>query len=209
MEYPSTNLLLIRHCDARDAGGSYGTDSHLSELGRRQAALLAKSFATPKQPLTVYTSPWPRATQTAGAICHMLGTVAIEEPRLAEFQLVGYPFSAEQMRPDLVVWRADHSGADGETLADFGVRVASFCNEVAEKHVGHSVLVVTHSGAIDAAVRWAIGLDPASPWLLDLNVATGSVTELRVWPHGRADGGAPRWQPPARPSCPGSRPRPL
>lgn len=56
-------------------------------------------------------------------------------------------------------------------------------------HLGERVVAVAHSGTIDAALRWAVGLDPESPWHHDFTLCTGSITELRCWPRGRAPGG--------------------
>lgn len=60
-------------------------------------------------------------------------------------------------------------------------------------HLGERVVAVAHSGTIAAALRWAVGLDPESPWHHDFTLCTGSITELRCWPRGRAPGGAPRY----------------
>jgi broad specificity phosphatase PhoE len=62
-----------------------------------------------------------------------------------------------------------------------------------ERHPGERVAVVSHAGTIDATLRWALGLAPASPWQHEFEVANASITELEFWPNGRVRGGASRY----------------
>ena len=54
------------------------------------------------------------------------------------------------------------------------------------------VLAFTHSGVLDAALRWAYGLGPDEDWLTEAAVRNASITELEVWRDGRHPRGAPR-----------------
>ena len=64
---------------------------------------------------------------------------------------------------------------------------------MAEKHLGHDLIVITHAGVIDAAMRWCVGLPSDAPWIHDFPLSNGSLTEVEYWPQGRVDGGAPRY----------------
>ena len=193
-EYPSTVLLLVRHGQARARDGSYGPETGLSELGRLQAAAIARILAREASSATVYTSPWPRAVETANPLCAALDLRAVVDPRLAEMRFGPGTLESAQSRPDLMAWKPEHRGVEsGETLGEFAARVAAFCDEVVERHLGAGVVVVTHSGTIDAAIRWAVGLTPSSPWQHDFDIANGSITEVEFWPHGMLEGGSPRY----------------
>lgn len=189
-----TTLFLVRHGQARAADGSYGPDTPLSELGVRQSEAVADALAGDTAPTTVYASPLPRALQTAEPLCRRLGLVAQIDDRLAEFEFGATTLPAMGKRPDLLFWRPEQVGIEGgETLGEFAVRVADFLDEVALRHVGERVAVVSHAGTIDASLRWALGLGRDSIWQHEFEIDNGSIAELEVWPRGRVSGGSPRY----------------
>ena len=70
--FTSVTLLFIRHGRQQpDANGQIGRLSPLSELGRRQADLVAAELAVGPPLGAVYSSPLPRAVATAEVICVM------------------------------------------------------------------------------------------------------------------------------------------
>jgi probable phosphoglycerate mutase len=187
-------LILVRHGQARAADGSYGRETRLSDLGRLQAAAVANELAARTPLAAVYVSPFPRAVETATPLCARLDLSPVVDPRLAEFDLGSGSLESAQQRPDLVIWRAEHRGAEnGETLGEFSARVAAFCDDIVRRHLGQRVAVVAHSGTIDAVVRWSLGLTPASLWQHELALANASISEVEFWPRGRVRGGAPRY----------------
>ena len=193
-EYPATTLVLIRHGQARASDGSYDENTPLTELGHRQAAQLADALASGTRPVVVYSSPYPRALETATPLCQQLALRPSVDPRLAEFQLGTGSFESIQQRLDLKVWRPEHQGVEnGETLGEFSARVATFCNEVVERHPREDIVVFAHSGTIDAAIRWALGFSSDSLWQHEFPLATASITEIQFWPNGRVQGGASRY----------------
>ncbi len=192
-ELPRTTLILARHAQARSRDGSYDRHTPLSDLGWRQAAALAMHLLEPR-PAVVYSSPWTRAAETAAPLCERLDVAPVIDDRLVEFELPGQTLESARVRPDLVVWEADDRGVeDGESLREFSLRVAHFFEEIVGRHLGKRVVVVSHSGTMDAAVRWAIGIPPSSPWQHDLLCPNACITELEVWPRGRVPGGSPRY----------------
>src|SRR5215210_843621 len=193
-EYPATTLLLIRHAQARAADSSLlGPDTPIGQLGRLQVAALVSKLVAAAPPAVVYTSPLPRAVQTASLVCERLGLEAVLDPRLTEFEMGTQEIEVILERPDLLIWHPEHRAADGETLREFSARVAAFCDEVVERHPGERIVVVSHAGTIDATLRWALGITPDSPWQHEFEVANASITELEFWPHGRIRGGASRY----------------
>ncbi len=192
--YRKTTLVLVRHGQARPDGGSGSyREAPLTQLGRRQVAALASELSNNGPIDAVYVSPFPRALETAQIICDKLGLEPVVDPRLAEFQLAGMSVESATDRPDLLTWRPEHKGATGETLAEFCSRVATFCEYVVKQDLGQRVAVVSHSGTIDAQVRWALGIGPHVPWEHDFEAPNASITELEYWPRGRIDGGPPRY----------------
>jgi broad specificity phosphatase PhoE len=116
--------------------GSYDENTPLTELGHRQATQLADALAAGTRLVVVYSSPYPRALETATPLCQQLVVRPSVDPRLAEFQLGTGSFESIPQRPDLIVWRPEHRGVEhGETLGEFSARVAAFRNEVVERHV--------------------------------------------------------------------------
>ena len=193
-EYPSTTLILVRHAQARADDGSYDMDTPLSEIGRRQAAATAGNLASVTPPTVVYASPLPRALETAEPLCAILGVQALVDSRLAEFELASYSLETAKERPDLLLWHPEHQGVqDGETLHQFSERVAAFCEEVVERHLRERVALVSHSGTIDATIRWSLGIPPSNPWQHEFDITNASVTEIEFFPRGRTRGGAPRY----------------
>ena len=94
--------------------------------------------------------------------------------------------------PDLLAWHPDHAGTDGVTLAEFALRVAEFHDEIVARHPGQRVAIVSHAGTIEAALRWALGIGPRSPWQHEFDLPNASITEIEFWHNGRIVGGAPR-----------------
>ena len=195
ISFQATTLVLVRHGQARPSdAGFYGADAPLSGLGRRQAAALAASLAPGPALDALYSSNLPRALETAATVAELLDLEVLVDGRLAEFDVDMSVATPPDGRPDLLVWHPDHTGADGETLAQFGSRVREFHEEVVARHPGQRVAVICHAGTIDAAIRWSLDMAPRSPWQHEFEeLRNASITEIEFWPEGRMAGGAPRY----------------
>ena len=192
--FQATNLLLVRHGQARSsAPGRYTHDAPLSALGRRQADAVADSLSKGLPLDAIYSSNLARALETAGKVAGEIGLETVIDGRLAEFQVDLDAETSPPGRPDLLAWHPDHAGTDGVTLAEFASRVADFHEEVVDRHPGQRVAVISHAGTIDAALRWALGIGPRSPWQHEFDLPNASITEIEFWPQGRIVGGAPRY----------------
>ena len=198
-EFPSIRLLLVRHAQARNAAGTSYDDASLSALGREQGGMLARACAG-RRPTALFASPAARARQTADLIAAATGLRVAVDERLLEYRfgsITDPGLTLEQLRErrdDLLVWHPDSRlAADGETLRAFGLRVAAALEEIVARQLAGDVVIVAHAGSIDAALRWAIGIDPGTPVMHDFPIANASITELIHWPRGRIVGGAPRY----------------
>jgi broad specificity phosphatase PhoE len=192
--FPSVTILLVRHGQQQpDEGGLVGRLSPLSERGRLQAQRLAVELSAGPALAAVYSSPLARAVGTAEAICARLSLSPVLEPRLMEFELGTRRIEEIAERSDLLIWRPDDVGADGESLRSFSRRVATFLDEAVARHSNERIAVVAHAGTIDAAVRWALGIGEESPWQHEIEVQHASITQVELWPRGRVPGGPPRY----------------
>ena len=198
-QFPSARLLLVRHAQARNAVGTSYDDASLSALGREQGDAVARACAE-RRPTALFASPAARATQTATLIAVAAGLRVAVDERLIEYRfgsITDPGLTLEQLRErrdDLLVWHPDRKlAADAETPRAFGLRVAAVLEEIVTRHLGGKVVIVAHAGSIDAALRWAIGIDPGTPVMHDFPIANASISELIHWPRGRLVGGAPRY----------------
>lgn len=159
-------LIVVRHgqTEANAAGLISGrTDVPLTELGRRQAAAVARGLGRPGR---VVSSPLPRARQTAEAF----GVPVEVDDRWVELdygELEGRPVDSVP-RETWTAWQADGSFAPpgGETLEALGVRVRSACEQLTPEASSADVVVVTHVSPIKAAVAWALGVGDEVAWRL-------------------------------------------
>jgi broad specificity phosphatase PhoE len=192
--YPSLRLTFVRHAQARATDDSYDERTPLSLLGQRQAQSTAQALLKRDPPDAVYSSPYPRCVETARPLCEALQLNPIFDHRLAEFEFEKQTLAAVFARPDFLIWDPLHRGRpEGETLREFSLRVYRCLDEITERHLRSAVTVFTHSGVIDAAIRWSVGLSSEAPWIHDVPLSNASITELEYWPRGRVSGGGPRY----------------
>ena len=161
----AAELHLVRHADAVPASEDHFAiyddyEAHpLSERGRAQAAAVAERFAE-LDLAAVYTSPVRRARETADAIAAAAGVELHEEPGVREIAIG--PIEAEpsmSMRARLE-WLAMVAMRDGswsgipgtEPSTDVRTRMLRALDAIAAGHPGRRVAVVSHAGAINAAL---------------------------------------------------------
>ena len=168
-----TRIILIRHGETvwNQQGRMQGqSDSPLSETGVRQSRQLAQRL---KQIAfsALYSSDSGRAHQTARSVADVTGHDIIVEPRLRErhfgvFEgLTGteikfnYPDAYVRFKsrdPEYVV-------PGGESALKFRARVLGCLSEIAERHAGDMVVVVTHGLVLDMVYRSANGIALSEP----------------------------------------------
>lgn len=146
-------------------------DTPLDEQGFEQARKTGRRLAS--WPLAaVYASDLLRARQTAEAIAAPHGLELRLEPRLRERhygRFEGYTY-AEIERIDADAyrrWRGREPDfalpGGGETLRALQRRVDAALCELARRHPGETIAVVTHGGVLDCAFRIATGLALDAP----------------------------------------------
>jgi len=187
----ATTLLLVRHAETDDNVSmrlSGWTDTDLSPRGESQIELLADHFNRQHGHIdALYSSPLIRARRTAEAIGALTGHEPILLDDLREMffgELDGRPF--EELREAYAhLLEADENSAvedfmwpSGESRTGFTARVLGVTNDIARRHAGRPVGVVTHGGFIATLLTILHGESPANwrKWV----VPNASLSEI-VW----------------------------
>jgi broad specificity phosphatase PhoE len=170
-----TELYLVRHGEtewnaARRIQGR--TDIPLNDTGREQARQAAELLAR-RRWQGVYTSPLGRAHETARIIADRLGLAgvtdidALVERDYGEAEGMGFD-EIEALYPEGV--RAPGQ----ETREEVAARVVPALLELAERHPGERLVIVSHGGAIRAV------LQTAEPGTRHPRITNASVHSFRV-----------------------------
>lgn len=142
-------------------------DIELNEVGISQAQALGRHLAAntqTKQSIhAIYSSDLKRAHVTANIIGESLGLTPLIEPGVRERNfgvLQGLIFhKMHEHQPEAAkTWASrDPDGVipEGETLGTFHRRVVQAINDIAARHRGQRVMVVSHGGAMDIIWRHA------------------------------------------------------
>jgi broad specificity phosphatase PhoE len=201
-----TTLLLVRHAStewtaSRRVCGGDDAGPALSDAGVEEARRLAKAIgsgdlgAVP-EPVAVVSSPQLRARQTADVLA--AGLTGLPDPAVTEDVAWGelrfgawHGLTYAEVRAGWADEFRDWAGSTtavppgGESLDALAARVAAASGELAVRHPGAAVLVVTHVGPVRAAVAGALGDAAGAFWRL--RVSPASLTVVRRWPDGGAE----------------------
>lgn len=140
-------------------------DVELNELGLAQAAAAAETLASEGIDV-IYTSELRRAAATAEAVAEVTGAPLHEDARLVEVNvgswsgqtsdavLESFPEQRELFAKGIDYPRS----STGETGAQVGARGAAALGELAQRHKGQTVLVVTHGYFTQVVVAELLGL---------------------------------------------------
>ncbi|HKY50716.1 MAG TPA: histidine phosphatase family protein [Candidatus Limnocylindria bacterium] len=159
-----TTFYFVRHGESeanaarRFAGRS---DSPLTELGRRQAEVVADALAATKFDRIVAT-PLHRSLDTAKVIAGRLGLEVEIEPDLMEIDVGDKTGAVYDEIKGLPEWRDDAFVAwpNGETLEQVLGRSLGAVRRLAQRTPGGTVLVVGHGGVTRILVSHFLGILP-------------------------------------------------
>jgi broad specificity phosphatase PhoE len=164
-------LFLVRHgeTDWNALGRWQGhTDIALNERGREQARVVAERLRHVAL-AGIVSSDLSRARETAQVVGTMLAVkvaffdAALRERAFGPFEGLTRDECARQHPAEWRAWRQDHVAPEGaEDRPTLAARVATGLRRAAEEVAGAdaAVLVVTHGGALRAAVAEALGAEP-------------------------------------------------
>jgi len=168
-----TRLLLIRHGESYAnllglAGGPLG-DGGLTDLGRAQAAALARRLAATKElsrASAFYTSTLPRAIETGAIVFPAINPdlVAVADESLSELgvgEADGLSWAEISQRYLAPNWDVDPSLKNvpgGESLLEFFTRCVGAMERIVARHPRELVVLVVHGGLIEQAMKLYQGL---------------------------------------------------
>jgi probable phosphoglycerate mutase len=196
-----TRLVLIRHGESRATvdrvvGGKLG-DQGLSELGTRQCAALRDRLTRSRElgPVDVlYASELRRAVETAEIIAPAFGLASgdiVHDRDFGELNPgLGDGLSWEEFErlyglPDMRVDPYARLAPEGESLAEFQLRVGAALTAVANDRRGQTIVIACHGGVVDAAIVLFLGLARFGTYT-QFNTANTSINE---WMLPTADSG--------------------
>lgn len=185
-----TRLLLVRHAThAAGAGVLAGRAPGvaLSERGRDEAHRLAARLADLSL-AAIYTSPLERTVETAEAIASHHGIPATARDGLQELDYGDWTgrrvadLEADQTWRRWNSERGASAAPGGESMADAQRRAVAVLGAISAAHPDASVVVVTHSEIIRAALlAW---LDCSLDVFHRIDVAPASITTVDVFEGG-------------------------
>jgi probable phosphoglycerate mutase len=164
-----TTLIVIRHGETawnREKRMQGTTDTLLSDIGRSQAQALGRRLAS-RAFAALYTSDLSRARDTARAIAEHTGRKPVTDPRLQERRFgIFEGLTAEEIVARFPEEHArfasrdpDYAVPGGESAREFTERCLGCLAEIAGRHAGDEVVVVTHGLVLDSLYRAAHGLE--------------------------------------------------
>ena len=163
----TTRFCLVRHGETdwnaeRRLQGH--TDIELNTRGIAQAAQMAHTLKRINLPFDVlYTSDLQRAAKTAKAIEDLYKTSAIVSAGLRERHLGALQGLTTDEAPSLEpeLWQSHLSRniqenlRNGESIQQFADRIHLALEQIREQHLGKTILLVSHGGALDMMYRIA------------------------------------------------------
>lgn len=170
-------LVFIRHgeCVANEkglAGGPVG-DGGLTDLGRSQAQALARRLALTgelRSASALYTSTLPRAIETGDIVFAAINAdlVPRRDDDLGELRVGeadALTWSEIEERFVLPNWDLDPGQRNvpgGESLLAFFARAVAVIGQIATAHPHELVVIVSHGGVIEQAMKLYQGLDASA-----------------------------------------------
>ncbi|HWQ08483.1 MAG TPA: histidine phosphatase family protein [Holophaga sp.] len=169
----TTRVLVIRHGETvwNALGRQQGQlDTELNARGVAQAECLARALAE-RRIHALVSSDLGRARQTAGIIARGLGLEPVLDARLREQHLgilqgrtiaafrQEHPEAYRRFRGHDIDWALP----GGESLRQLDARVSACLDDLASRHTGETLAVVTHGGVLNRIFRRVCGLGPEVP----------------------------------------------
>lgn len=163
-----TKLIVVRHGETpwnREKRMQGTTDTPLSDVGQAQARALGRRLAG-HEFTALYASDLVRARDTASIIAEHTGRELVMDSRLRERRFgifegltageIQERFPEEHAR--FVSRDPDYEVPGGESARGFAGRCLGCLAEIAGRHRGEEIVVVTHGLVLDSLYRAALGL---------------------------------------------------
>lgn len=185
----TTTFHLVRHA-AHDRVGTILCGRmpgvHLGAAGRAQAERLAVRFDN-ETIAGIHTSPLERAVETAEPIAVHLGQPLEICEDIAEIDFgawSGTSFEALAQDPRWAAWNNARSNSRplyGETMLEAQVRIVGALEQLRHRYSDRSVILVSHSDVIKAALLYHLGLPIDAYARFDIEPASISTLVVGDW----------------------------
>ena len=192
-----TRLFILRHAetDLNAAGKIQGeTEVGLNAKGRKQARKTARRLARYYHLDHIYTSPYPRARETAGIVArpYKLNVEANEDLYELSFGKINNErfIDLETIQPDyfhqinhLYATKAEEGVSkppfpEGESVAEIRARIERFTEHLLANHRGQFVAAVSHGGIIKYMLAYYAGLSLEDPILFFVENASINIVDF-------------------------------
>ena len=186
-----TQIILVRHGQTewdRVERFRGRADVPLNEVGVAQAEAAGRRIAAEWQPTAVYSSPLPRAVQTAEAIARPLNLPVEIAPGLVDIdygQWQGLTLDEvrQQWPREIEGWyHAPHLARipGGEGLAFLRARAMGFVREMAAQHKGQTIVMVGHTVVNGVILSGVLDMPDGNFWRLRQDNGAISALEIEV-----------------------------
>ena len=179
-----TELIFLRHTQVKvDKGICYGqADVPLADTYSNELRVIKEQLTT----LTIaatYTSPLTRCYQLAGDLESIVKQQPIQIPEFMELDFGHWELKNWDQNDDplLSTWYDNYliqPATGGESWADLCVRVQTMCQYLISKHLGETILIVTHAGVIRAAQVLFQGVNPKAAFAQQ--IPYGSLQHIHI-----------------------------
>ena len=188
-----TRLFILRHAQTalNVAGKMQGiTDAPLDAEGRRQAETLAETLYDLYGIDHIFSSPYPRAMETAGFVARKYGLEVESTPDLAELDFGDIDNESfadlKTLAPDFynqtnalyslesIQGMGKPAYPDGESIAQVRARVEHFTQHILTQYKGKCVAAVSHGGFIKYMFAYYLGFPLEQP--IFISVENTSIT---------------------------------
>lgn len=178
---PPTTVVLVRHGATELSGSGRWTghrDLPLTAEGRAQAEALAGRLGTVPEVAAVVSSHLRRTRDTAEVIGAALGLTPRTDADLSEFDAGEWEgLAVDDIRArwprEYAAWAGSGAAAPGgESLAAAGRRWRRARDAMLASYAGHTVIAVTHAGAVKGLVQQVLGAPEASGRLIAVDPAS-------------------------------------
>lgn len=185
----TTTFFLVRHA-AHDrvstilCGRMPGVS--LGGHGKAQAHALAEHFSG-ENVAEIHTSPLERAVETAEPIASRLGKPlerCVEAAEIDFAEWSGKSFEALSDDPRWLTWNSSRSTSrppGGETMLEAQARIVRAMEKLRGLHAERSVILVSHSDVIKAALLYHLGMPIDSYSRIEISPASISTLVVGDW----------------------------
>ncbi len=192
-EKRACTVYLVRHgqTDWNLASRFQGqADTPLNPQGQKQAGMLGEYFA--HIPLSaIYSSDLQRAVATAGYVAHLQDKkpqleVDLREISLGEWEGCTLQEMQKNWPQKAKLWRenpAELAIPGGEGFVEAQARIYEAVLAIVDKHMGETILIVSHGGAIRLILAAVLGLPLSRIWQIWLD--TASINKLDFFDDGQ------------------------